>query len=714
LIAEQQGTGMLDRRNVFELFLISFVALFLELVIIRWLSTEIRIFAYFKNLPLMAAFLGFGIGCSFYQSSETWFYRWFPRLFLCSVAIIALAPFLGLTHVIFVDPREYFLLGVGLGDHVSKAAPSLLKTGKALLAIVGMFFLVMATFSALCSKLGEILNRMRPLAGYSINVAGSLCGIVAFSVVSFLAWPPAVWLLLVYVALVYFYLRRPTFTLASAYFLTAIVVAWYTGTVNPAYWSPYYKVTVDRVTTAPVPVFNVAVNYDGFQLMQTFSPAYTSALGESDRRYFNRHYDIPFRLSKKPVESVLILGGGTGNDAAVALRSGAKLIDVVEIDPVIARIGAALHPDRPYASKAVHLYVDDARSFLQKTDKRYDLIIFATLDSHTAFSSLSSLRLDNFVFTKESLKQAANRLNPQGGLAINFFAINPWLSQRHLNTLKEALGSEPLVFGNSDIQEVLLLAGDLFDPTRDPGQTAYGPLNSSFSSKIVEAVTDDWPFLFLEERGIPFHYLMPLALIFVLSLIPFRYAHSKLAGMDWHLFFMGAAFLLIETKAVTTLGLLFGSTWLINAIVIAAILVMILVANSVIAFAGRVSFSSLYVVLTMTLLFNFLFPFDALNQLGWGFRVLGGGLIIGAPLLVAALIFAKAFAKAPSASAALASNLFGSLVGGVLEYLDMWSGLRWLNMTAILLYAISYLFLMRSAGYGSLYGRTRFSKAELS
>jgi hypothetical protein len=41
LIAEQQGTGMLDRRNVFELFLISFVALFLELVIIRWLSTEI-------------------------------------------------------------------------------------------------------------------------------------------------------------------------------------------------------------------------------------------------------------------------------------------------------------------------------------------------------------------------------------------------------------------------------------------------------------------------------------------------------------------------------------------------------------------------------------------------------------------------------------------------------------------------------------------------
>jgi hypothetical protein len=76
---------------------------------------------------------------------------------------------------------------------------------------------------------------------------------------------------------------------------------------------------------------------------------------------------------------------------------------------------------------------------------------------------------------------------------------------------------------------------------------------------------------------------------------------------------------------------------------------------------------------------------------------------------VAALIFAKAFARAPSPSAALASNLFGSLVGGVLEYLDMWTGLRWLNVTAILLYAVSYLFLMRFAA-----SRTHCTEGELS
>jgi hypothetical protein len=114
------------------------------------------------------------------------------------------------------------------------------------------------------------------------------------------------------------------------------------------------------------------------------------------------------------------------------------------------------------------------------------------------------------------------------------------------------------------------------------------------------------------------------------------------------------------------------------------------------------------------LLFNLVFRFDALNHLNWGSRVFFGGLIVGAPLLVAALIFAKAFARAPSPSAALASNLFGSLVGGVLEYLDMWTGLRWLNVTAILLYAVSYLFLMRFAASRTPYTEGELSDAKLS
>src|ERR1700758_5075144 len=46
-----------------QLILISVIALFMELLIIRWISSEIRIFAYFKNFVLIACFLGFGLGC---------------------------------------------------------------------------------------------------------------------------------------------------------------------------------------------------------------------------------------------------------------------------------------------------------------------------------------------------------------------------------------------------------------------------------------------------------------------------------------------------------------------------------------------------------------------------------------------------------------------------------------------------------------------------
>jgi hypothetical protein len=683
-------------KSHFELLLISFVALFLELVVIRWLSTEIRIFAYFKNLPLMAAFLGFGIGCYFYRSADLLFYKWFPRFVGVLSAIIALAPVLDLTRVIFVDPRQYFLLGAGFGDHAEVSAPSFFQATKAYLVIVFVFILVVATFTALTSKMGEFLNRQTPLLGYSINVLGSLLGILGFSIVSYNESPPLLWLLLVYLLLVYFYWRRPELKLAVVYFIGSAAIVARVSFATPAFWSPYYQIAVDVPNAADPSRIGIMVNHDGFQEIQDLSSAYLKNFPEMVQRSQNRHYNIPYQLNKRKIESVLILGGGSGNDAAAALRHDVSHVDVVEIDPVIARLGHQLHPEIPYSSEKVRLHVDDARSYLQKTQRKYDLVVFATLDSHAAFSSLSSIRIDNFVFTKESVQKVRSLLNVGGGIAINFFAINPWLSQRHLNVLEEVAGDAPLAFASPANREVILLAGDLFDGKRELGMTDYQPVQLPFTATKVESTSDDWPFLFLEQRGIPFHYLSPLLLICVLSFIPLRYCQLRVANMNWHLFFMGASFLLIESKAVTTLGLLFGSTWLVNSVVIGSILVMILLANFCIALGAKGSFDVLYLVLGALLVVNFLFPFDRLNALAWELRLVVAGLVIASPLFVAALIFAKAFNAVSSPSLALASNLFGSLVGGILEYVDMWTGLRWLNLFALALYLVSYLFLRRA------------------
>lgn len=695
LVAVSVPSSAYQRRD-FELLLVSFIALFLELAIIRWLSTEIRIFAYFKNLPLMAAFLGFGIGCYLHRSADTLFYKTFPRLIGILASVIALAPALGLTRVIFVDPRQYFLLGAGFGDHAIISAPSFLAAAKAYVVIVLVFGLIVATFAALTSKMGELLNQEMPLRAYSINVVGSLLGILGFSIVSYIEAPPLLWLVLVYIAALYFFWGRAELKLTLLYFLASALVIARVTLVSPAFWSPYYRISLDMTDPAAPSQIGVTVNYDGFQLIQDLSPGYLQAIPENIQRSQRRHYDLPYQLSKRKIESVLILGGGTGNDAAAALRHGARHVDVVEIDPVIARVGRELHPERPYGSKTVHLHVDDARSFLHKTERKYDLVVFATLDSHAAFSSLSSIRMDNFVFTNDSVRRVRSLLNPGGGVTINFFAIKSWLSQRHLNVLQEVMGKTPLALASPTNQEVILLSGDLFDPNKEGGVTDYQPVKLPFTFAQVEPTTDDWPFLFLEQRGIPFHYLSPLLIICALAIIPLRYCKLQVGNIDWHLFFMGASFLLIESKAVTTLGLLFGSTWLVNSVVIGSILLMILLANCCIFSGYDGSFGALYSVLVVTLILNFVFPFDWLNTLIWELRLVIAGIIAASPLFIAALIFAKAFNDVCSPSIALASNLFGSLVGGVLEYVDMWTGLRWLNILALAFYLVSYLFLRRS------------------
>ena len=675
-------------RTYWGLFLLSFIALFLELAIIRWLSSEIRIFAYFKNLPLMASFLGFGIGFWLYEKSGRLFV-WFPRLLLFLAILIAYAPVIGITHVIFVDPRQYFLLGIGFGDHAAQSIPSLLKTIEALVVIISVFFLVVATFATLTSKLGVLLNREKPLVAYSINVAGSILGIVGFSLVSYFQCPPVVWLLFVLVPLSFFYLDHKK--LASLYFLSTIVVSFFPVVLDQSIWSPYYRITLSKIDRYQT---NLFVNYDALQTILDLSREYIRQFPEEIQRKSAHHYDIPYSLSKRNIESVLILGGGTGNDAAAALRNGVQLVDVVEIDPAIATIGQELHPEKPYLSKNVKLYIDDARSFLYKTDNKYDLVIFSALDSHAAFSSLSSLRMDNFVFTKESVRNVKSILKPNGGIAVAFFAIKPWLTQRHFTTLYKEMGPAVLSYRSASNQMVFFLVGALFDPDRSLGITDYTPITPPFAKEDVEPTSDDWPFLFLEKRGIPFHYLMPLLLIFLLAFIPLRLSQVPVRDVDWHMFFMGAAFLLIETKAVTTLALAFGSTWMVNSFVIGSILFAILIANLLVGRITRLGFSVFYAGLFAALVVNFFFPFDALNKLGWNGKLLASVVIIGLPIFFAALIFAKAFSAVESPSKALAANLFGALVGGLLEYLDMWTGLRWLNLIAILLYATSAVFLV--------------------
>src|SRR5262249_1704617 len=171
LEGERMATkGEFFQNDRVKLGLISFAALFLELVIIRWLSSEVRIFAYFKNLPLFAAFLGLGAGYIMVSKNRNYF-RYTPALLLAAVLVIGLAPRLGYSHVVFANPYEYYLLGAW-------KSPSGLAVLRGLGLLAGIFALIVFLFVGIGEKVGQFLNATSALSAYSINIGFGLAGVL--------------------------------------------------------------------------------------------------------------------------------------------------------------------------------------------------------------------------------------------------------------------------------------------------------------------------------------------------------------------------------------------------------------------------------------------------------------------------------------------------------------------------------------------------------
>ncbi len=84
--------------------------------------------------------------------------------------------------------------------------------------------------------------------------------------------------------------------------------------------------------------------------------------------------------------------------------------------------------------------------------------------------------------------------------------------------------------------------------------------------------------------------------------------------LDLHFFFLGAGFLLLETKSITTLSLYFGTTWFVSMIAIAGVLIMVFLANLVAAKLQRASLL-FYLPLAASILLLYLFPASA--PLAW-------------------------------------------------------------------------------------------------
>jgi len=157
------------------------------------------------------------------------------------------------------------------------------------------------------------------------------------------------------------------------------------------------------------------------------------------------------------------------------------------------------------------------------------------------------------------------------------------------------------------------------------------------------------------------------------------------------MFFLGAGFMLLETKGVVHMALLFGSTWLVNSVVFFAILVMILGSNLyVLAFKPR-KLLAYYALLSAALLLNILVPMSKFLALpGWG-KVAVSCAVIFVPIFFAGIIFATSFRDSSQPDVDFGSNIAGAILGGLAENLSLVVGFNYLLVIALVFYLLSAL-----------------------
>jgi len=215
--------------------------------------------------------------------------------------------------------------------------------------------------------------------------------------------------------------------------------------------------------------------------------------------------------------------------------------------------------------------------------------------------------------------------------------------------------------------------------------------NTGFDVSKARLTTDDWPYFYQQEPGIPLSVIL-ISIVIVLMAIWFvsRTGEGSLR-IHWHFFFLGAGFLLLEVQIISKIALLFGTTWVVNSIVVAALLLLIVAANATVSSIPLLSRWLAYTGILIAAAVGYLVPMQSLLFPNPWVKGLAALAVLCLPVYFAGVVFARSFAEVSFNSEALGSNLLGAVVGGVLESISFWTGLRALLLVSVLLYALSAL-----------------------
>jgi len=701
------------------LIVFSIAGMFFEMMMIRWVSSEIRIFAYFKNFVLVACFFGFGLGCYFSKRRINLIALFMPLLLLC--LLIGL-PWVALRTLMIMLPS---LLGSSADVQIwgiSSMPTNWPMTLSAILITVPIFGLMVFCFIPFGQLVGWMLeNAQAGIRAYSLNVIAGLGGIVLFTALCSADTPPIVWLLVFASLMVLGLWKIPRLrwaTLAlSAVCVTLLAIP--PSEHSATYWSPYQKLSLRPIYDAgDIISYEVSTNDTWYQRIVNLSPD-----------FLKRHpgllsgqpvewdpYNLPYRFSPSP-RSVLVLGAGTGNDVAAALRNGAQQVTAVEIDPLILKLGRKLHFEKPYDSPRVTAITDDARSYIQNSHEQFDLIVFSLLDSHTTSSNFSNIRIDNYVYTVEAMTAAKKLLLPGGLFVVKFQVDNAWIGGRLQGLLTTVFSQTPLQIQSASQYGTpgrFFLVGSqqkLANALSESAVSEYVRNNKGFEISKARLTTDDWPYFYQHEPGIPLSVILISVLIVLMAFWFMARTGQGAVRIHWHFFFLGAGFLLLEVQIISKIALLFGTTWVVNSIVVAALLLLIVAANATVSNVPLISRWVAYAGILLAAAIGYFVPMQSLFFPNPWLKGLAALTVLCLPVYFAGIIFARSFAEVSFNSEALGSNLLGAVVGGVLESISFWTGLRALLLVSVLLYIFSAIALRRGESGSAVSGRPQSAQS---
>lgn len=725
-VADQQ-TGSSVRACAW-LFLVSFVILFYELACIRWFGGTVIFLTFFTNIVLMACFLGVSVGALGASRQASYINLAIP------IALVAVTAACGVLWgyqkfgriMIDVGSQQSPQL-IYFGTDARRRDPTRFVVPMEVLA-AAFFVLIALMFVGPGQELGRRLALIRNrVVAYTADILGSLSGIAAFGLMSYFSIPAVVWFGISLALLILLTRHRFRNAMLGLVVLAVVGLAdWprdIEGVPTEVTWSPYYQVRY-KPRYRSIDVNNLG--HQGMLPIQLAGPAYALP------HLLNRDAGGP------PFGDVLIIGAGSGNDVAAVLRYGARHVDAVEIDPVIYAKGRRDHPNRPYSDPRVAIHLDDGRSFVRRTGGTYDLISYAVVDSLALHSSYSSIRLESFLFTEEAFRDVKAKLKPGGVFAMYNFYRQGWVVDRLVALAEDVFGAKPLVISlpyqaritpTNDQRDYItfLLVGNpgndvvrrirqQFErsgffwvgnqPRMNDERNGFGPsppIEADFRGgfqKIGPAEvqltgqelrpTDDWPFLYLRKPAIPGVNLRGIAVVAVLSLaILLLFAPVRRLRPNGQMFFLGAGFMLLETKGVVHMALLFGSTWMVNSVVFFAILTMILLSNLyVLAFQPK-RLWPYFALLILALAVNSVVPMATFLALPGPAKFVFSCAVVYVPVFFAGIVFATAFRESAQPDVDFGSNIGGIILGGLCENLSLVLGFNHLLWVAIAFYLLA-------------------------